>query len=652
MTLSQPESLSFGKRFKQAKQLAKETSRVDNPNWYADAFSINLQLHIFIGSDSGAISYIRTTSTGEWAKGPNISPEMEEDPVLLKPVLDGIVAEHLSEVKNPALGVILYVADEFATAEPGPEHQNPAEVEELRTKIKQDPRAILEDASVSNQSHSWRLFPYPGAASGQTFATAISFTRRHEHLLQECRDYGNQNNIPVRTRAISAPLCAISALPWLLEQKPENGFVAIHHYPRFSVLSYFNVHGDLVLIRTLQHHGNVPFSPQTASAIMTTATSLELENPHVFLIPMAGAAPMGMADSLSSMLPNSQVITLSPTSSALHIPTAPSAAKGKTESLGMTRAWKWSDLTSQTAVENDPSLAANTPDSGTAIPGVTRPWKIQDMAAVAMLSQVRLEVVATTNPPSASNSILAESHTFKTLVEEMWPIQDFLPASEKEQELYPDQIEMKVLKWSKFIKVAATAGVSLALFKAGWDIFSATKDPAWGYVSDDPQFQIIALKKKVGDSNHLNTLLSDRSRGWTTMETLPVLFPENSGVKVSSYNYNAAISPSDASNKKIPVARNWKITGVADQKGKRLLDKLNTRKGMEEVFKQIKTDTGDDSFNPDLFNRNPIANIEISTGGSRGHHSSAGSKTYPFKFSMTISQRFTNDDPLTLPAAK
>lgn len=647
MTLSSPESLSFAKRFKQAKQLAKETSRAENPNWYADAFSINLQLHIFVGSDSGAISYIRTTSTGEWAKGPNISPEMEEDPALLKPVLDGIIAEHLSNVKNPALGIILYVADEFATAEPGPEHQNPAEVEELRAKIKADPRTILEDASVSNESHSWRLFPYPGAASGQPFATAISFTRRHEQLLQECRDYGNQNNLPVRTRAISAPLCAISALPWLLEQKPENGFVAIHHYPRFSVLSYFNIHGDLVLIRTLQHHGNVPFSPQTASAIMTTATSLELENPHVFLIPMAGAAPMGMADSLSSMLPNSQVITLSPTSSALHIPTAPSASKGKTESLGMTRAWKWSDLTSQTAVENDPSLAANTPDSDTAIPGVTRPWKIQDMAAVAMLSQVRLEVVATTNPPSASNSILAESHTFKTLVEEMWPIQDFLPATEKETELYPQQVEMKLLKWSKFIKIAAAAGVSIAIVKAGWDIFSAKQDPAWGYESDNPQMQIMMLKKKIGDSNLLNTLLSDRSRGWTAMEVLPTLFPENSGVKIDDYDYNAIISPSDTSNKKIPVSRNWKISGQADQQGKRLLDRLNTRQGMEEAFKQLFTNTGDDSFDPSQFNRNPIVNIEISTDNARGRR---GSKAYPYKFNMSLSQRFTNDDPLTLPA--
>ncbi len=140
MNLSQPDSISFKQRFKQAKKLLKQTSRANNPNWYADALAVNIQLHIFVGSDSGAISYIRNTESGAWAKGPNISPEMEEDPSLLKPVLDGIIAEYLSEAKAPGLGVILYVADEFSTAELGPEHQNPAEVEELRKLIKENPR--------------------------------------------------------------------------------------------------------------------------------------------------------------------------------------------------------------------------------------------------------------------------------------------------------------------------------------------------------------------------------------------------------------------------------------------------------------------------------------------------------------------------------
>lgn len=650
MTLSQPDSLSFGKRYKQAKQVAKETSRADNPNWYADALAIDLQLHIFVGSDSGAISYIRNVESGAWAKGPNISPEMEEDPSLLKPVLDGIVSEHLSESKKPGLGVILYVADEFSTAELGPEHQNPAEVDELRKLIRENPRSILEDHSISNESHAWRLFPYPGAASGQAFATAIAFTRRHENLLQECRDYGNDNNLPIRTRAISAPLCAISALPWLLEQKPENGFVALYHYPRFTVLSFFNVHGDLILIRTLQHHGNVPFSPQTASAIMTTAASLELENPHVFIIPMAGMPPMGMSDSLSSMLPNSQVITLSPTSSALHIPTAPSEA-AKASDLGVTRPWKWSDLTAQAAVESDPTQA-ELPESETVIPGVTRPWKLQDMAAVAMLSQVRLEVVSTTNPPSASNSILAESHTFKTLVEEMWPIQDFLPSPHAEIAIYPDQLEMKILKWSKYLKFAAVAAIGLVAANSIFGVLSKMKDPAWGYEATNPEMSLAAYNKSLNQYRHLDKLLSDRARAWSNMELLNRLFPAGSGTIIKKYDFNTRIVSGNATGNQIPIVRVWKINGTADNKGRDYLDKLNSSAGMKRIFQKVYQGTHDESFNMKESSRLPLPNIKIKmTPNARGS-AARRNNDLPFTFDMEITQRLDNKDPLTLPLKK
>ena len=650
MPLTPPESLSSAKRFSQAKRLAKETSRASNPNWYADALAINLQLHIFVGSDSGAISYIRNIESGAWAKGPNISPEMEEDPSLLKPVLDGIVAEHLASSKKPGLGVILYVADEFSTAELGPEHQNPAEIDELRRLIKENPRSILEDHSISNESHSWRLFPYPGAASGQAFATAIAFTRRHEHLMQEFRDYGNQNNLPIRTRAISAPLCAISALPWLLEQKPENGFVALYHYPRFTALSFFNSHGDLVLIRTLQHHGNVPFSPQTASAIMTTTASLELENPHVFIVPMAGASPMGLSDSLASMLPNSQVITLSPTSSALHIPTAPTATAAPSD-LGVTRPWKWSDLTAQEAVESEPTQA-DLPTAETAIPGVTRPWKLKDMAAVAMLSQVRLEVVSITNPPSASKSILAESHTFTTLVKEMWPIQDFLPPSAAESTLYPQQIEMKLLQWSKLIKLAAACLVLGSFGKLAFDISSSNSDPAWGYESTNPAYQIASFKKSAREYDKLNNLLSDRARAWSNMEFLNRLFPNEKSITLKDFSYTTSVQDGNATDQRVPVIRSWTISGKADATGRNYLETLNSNAGMAKVFEDTHQGTLDQSFDVSFEGRNPIPDIQIKRASSSRQRGSSAAPTHPYEFKMTITQRLDDKDPLTLPLAK
>lgn len=641
MDLLHPDTLSTLKAFRQIKKINRSTSRSSNPNWYKDALGLDIQWHIFVGSDSGAISFIRNVKDGSWAKGPNITTEMQERPELLQQTLAGIQKEYLAKDKKPALGIILYVADEFATAELGPEHQNPAEIHELRRLIKQDPSSILEDQSISNTSHSWRLFPYPGAVGGTAFATAISLSRKHDALLTYCRKYGRENDFPILTRALSAPLCTISALPWMLEKTPENGFVTILHYPRFSVLAFFNIHGDLILIRTLQHHGNAPFAPNTATAIMTTATSLELANPHVFILPMAGFAPMGLSGSISSIMPESEVITLSPTSSQLHIPTAPSAAS-KSELLGVTRPWKWSDLTAETKVESVPTQAAST-ESDALIPGVTRPWKVQDMAATAMLQQVRLEIVSTTNPPSASNSALAESHTFSTLVQEMWPIQDFLPPTPTEADPFPDQVEMKVLKIGKLVTWAGLAGVAATAALSAIDIIKARKDPAWGYTQAFANHEISKYKAKIDTHTTLDNILADRSRAWTNIELLSRLFPNPDEVKLISFEYSA--TPADATDKNAkttPLARTWRISGIAKSSVGNYLRDLNTKQGISKVFTEVSQITEEQSFDPTAHSRTPIPNISTSRAAS---HTNNG---FDLTFKITIEQRIVNSDPLSI----
>lgn len=642
MELNPPQSLSARKRYKQAIDIHKKTSRSSNPEWYKDALGINLQLHIFIGSDMGAISYIRNTKDSSWSKGPNISPEMQAEPSLLSSILEGIYNEHLSKESNPSLGVILYVADEFSTAELGPEYQNPAEIEELRKLIIENPSSILDDQSISNESHSWRLFPYPGASGGKAFATAISFSRKHDHMLSYLREYGREHNFPIATRAISAPLCTISALPWLLEQTPENGFVTALHYPRFTVLAFFNTHGDLILIRTLQHHGNAPFAPNTASAINTTAISLELTNPHVFILPMAGQPPMGLSGSISSIMPESQVITLSPTSSQLHIPTAPSSS-AKKELLGMTRPWKWSDLTAQTKLESDPTPSQDQ-SLDSAIPGVTRPWRVQDMAATAMLSQVRLEVVSTTNPPTASNSPLAESHTFSTLVKEMWPIQDFLPADNEEVEMYPNQLEMKIIKFGRIFKIASAVIVLGVAGLFAVEVMQTRSHPAWDYEPGLSQLELQKYRKELNKHQHWDNMLSTRSQLWSNFELASIMFPEDQGIIIDSFNYSASISSPELNASAAPFSRTWVVDGKVSEESKQYIYKLNSRDGMKEIFKKVYEATGDESFNPDVFSRAPIPNITFNRITDR----SAASEGYVLNFKMTITQNIRGEDPLMI----
>ena len=517
-----------------------------------------------------------------------------------------------------------------------------AEIEELRKLIIENPSSILEDQTISNESHSWRLFPYPGASGGNSFATAISLSRKHDKLLSYLREYGRDNNFPIKTRAVSAPLCTISALPWLLEHTPENGFVTALHYPRFTVLAFFNTHGDLILIRTLQHHGNAPFAPNTASAISTTAVSLELSNPHVFILPMAGQPPMGLSGSISSIMPNSEVITLSPTSSQLHIPTAPSAA-GKKELLGMTRPWKWSDLTAQTKLESDSSAPTQEDQSASAIPGVTRPWRVQDMAATAMLSQVRLEVVSTTSPPTASNSPLAESHTFSTLVREMWPIQDFLPEPQAEAELYPGQFEMKIIKLSRLIKLTAVAGVLCFAGFAGFDYMRAKSHKAWGYTPGVAQMELSQLQNDNASYTRWDNLLQERSLLWSNMELLTRMFPEEPAVNIKDFSYSTLITSPNKNEKMAPFSRTWKITGEATDSSKKHLFDLNTKNGITKLFRDVYKATGDESFNPDLFKRAPNVDITFNSTRSRSNNSN-----FTISFDINIVQNFNGNDPLMI----
>lgn len=644
MDITDCSKLSPYKRYQQALSIFNTTSRASNPHWYTDALAIETQLHVFIGSDTGAISYILNQREGSWSKGPNLTPKMMSEPDQLEEVLEALIETEV-KARKPALGIILYIADEFNTAELGQDYQNPAEVTELRDLIIEDPSAVLDDRTLSNDTHTWRIFPYPGAAGGNQFATAISFSRRHENFITNARAYGEKNNIPIRTRAISAPLCTITALPWLLEKTPDNGFVTALHYPRFTVLSFFNNAGDLVLIRTLQHHGNMAFPPNIGGAIMTTAHSLELTNPHIFILPMAGRPPEGMSETLTTSMPNSQIITLSPTSSPLHIPTAPNSSP-KNDLPGVTRAWKWSDLHAVPAEEATPEQAEKTPES--AIPGVTRPWKIQDMEAVSMLQQVRLEVVAITNPPAASQSALASSHTFSILIGEMWPIQDFLPCSKEQRALYPNALEMRMLKLSQYLKLAGIAAAAGFICFTGWKYWQTRQHEAWDYKPELAAQKLVLLKNQEKEFVLYEEVMKERSKAWTTMESIFYIFPPEANILLSNFTYNIA-KLSDFRSDRVGFVKNNKITGFAPYESLDYLNRLNTEAGLKGIYAAIAEATNDESFVLEPGDRLPQINLQTEENRSYNIDAQPGSKnSFPYIFTLNIKQPYSSEDALAL----
>ena len=278
-TFQHPASLNVLKQFGQACAILRHTTRASNPAWYQDALELNFQLHIRIDGAS-ITTFYHDSRKSHWSNGPSLAEELLQDAARL----ESFVAETLRYSRSQgatSLGVILHIADEFATTELKPELDNPASLPDLRDAAVFDPSAILADSSIQVDQSSWRVIPYPAAGS-EVIGSTITVSKQYAPLIGTLREAGEKENFPVITHALSAPLVAILGLNQILEPTPGKPFVAILQYPWFTALAFFNEHADLRLIRTLQHRG-LRRPTNFRNALATTNASLEFVDPDLFL---------------------------------------------------------------------------------------------------------------------------------------------------------------------------------------------------------------------------------------------------------------------------------------------------------------------------------------------------------------------------------
>ncbi len=302
-TYQHPASLNVLQQFSQACAILRHTTRASNPAWYQDALELNLQLHLRTDGASTSTFYYDRKSD-RWSNGPDFNGETPHDPAQV----EVLVAEALRVARSKgatSLGVILHIADEFATTELKPELNNPAALSELRDAAMVDPGSILEDSSILADQASWRVMPYP-AASSAVIGTTITVSKQHAALLAMLRQAGETENFPIVTHALSAPLVAIMGLSQSLKPTPGKPFVAILQYPWFTALGFFNEYADLRLIRTLQHRG-LRRPSNFRNALTTTNASLEFVDPDLFVIPLGGGVDSTLHADLSVAFLSSRV---------------------------------------------------------------------------------------------------------------------------------------------------------------------------------------------------------------------------------------------------------------------------------------------------------------------------------------------------------
>ena len=261
------------------------------PAWYQEALDLDFQLHIRIdGLTVRPFFYNRPAN--EWSDSPPLTEDaINDEEKILEYAYE--LLKKVKELKGSSVGVILHVADEFATAELNPELDNPAALSDLRDTAFNNPAEVLDDSSVPPDQASWRVMPYPAAGS-EVIGTTITMSRRMSDFVAHLRKIGEDKNFPIITQALSAPLVAISGIPTVIDHPGEKPFVCILQYPWFTVLAFFNEHSDLRLMRTLQHRG-MTRPPNLRNALSTTNASLEFEDPDIHLT----SSPMMRIGSLS-----------------------------------------------------------------------------------------------------------------------------------------------------------------------------------------------------------------------------------------------------------------------------------------------------------------------------------------------------------------
>lgn len=555
------------------------------PAWYQEALELDFQAHIRIDGPT-VRTFFHNRALNEWSAGPPLTEEAmgdEEQSISFATQLLKNVRSH----KGTSLGVVLHIADEFATAELNPELDNPAALPDLRETAINNPGEILDDSSVPPDQASWRVMPYPAAGS-EVMGTTITLSRRLSQFVAVMREVGESGNFPIVTHALSAPLVAVMGLPSVIQPTEGKPFVAILQYPWFTALAFFNEHSDLRLIRTLQHRG-LRRPSNFRNAISTTNASLEFVDPDIHVVPLGEEVDEKVADDLAKSFPDSTVRTVVFPAIGELPPEMP-----------------------------EPALSVHVvPDEE-----------------------------------------LHASHTFGVLRKEGWFLQDFLPAGRENLELYPSRNEMRLLRILKLGRVGVAALAFLGVAWLGFSAFTVIRRPEWAFNEGEAKAvkqRLVNLTTERQRVDHWNNLLDDRSKAWSSMEALARLFPAKSGLLLKTFSHT--VRPDNAPGQaKVGLIKEWIITGMARDEALSYLNALNTREGISGHFSEISKLTGNLAYDPAPNTRTIVVNVKTQENGSFKQMPleeifDSDEATYPFSFTLTITQRFESADALAISAS-
>lgn len=609
LNITDPCELKAADIYRQARTVASKTSRGTDSHWYRVPEELPWQWHLWFDGGREVCSATFSKQNHRWRPGPSLPLANLTTGEGVSEILGELMSSTYFDDKPKALGVILHVADEFALAEIAQAGEVVGETGEdfqiLRYNLVDDPREVLADREVSAEANSWRLLPFWGASAGQARCTAMMLSRSREAFLQKLLTSAEDLRMPVRVAVTSAALECLAALPLLRPEMTGGSLVAISFH-KFTAVFAISPNGELQTARSLSHRGNSQVPSGFGDILWTMAMGAELEGTKVLLVSAQASALQSASQEL--------------------------------------------DLYSSRHVVEYETLNLSEHAALADIPGHRPEFLVYDSSAV--------EQVRTGKAP------LASAETFRSLWGN-WGRQSFMDTGRLDN-LYPAQSDLRLLRFSTWLVYL----LAFALLSTGgygtYSLFAAMNHPSWELTPEEmkkTQAQHTTLLEEKKQIDVTSRLLQPRSRGWVTLEFLLQLFPEDSGVRLESFQYNAEASrPAAAAAKgavidSVGLSRTWTLKGLVKPKALELLSTLNSQRGLTAFFDRVAEATGDESYRPSPTRQLTVSltqgrNARFDTQASPGDLARDPTLAFPFSFEATLTQTLTDKDTLSLPLAK
>ena len=608
LDLQHPAELNPWQIYRQAKQLAKHTSRAKNADWYKGALELGRQWHLWYDGET-LVSAVYDRDSGQWHEGPDLpefseadaggvltSLEPKESVQELHKTLKNLLAGKELGGKARSLGVIFHLADDFTFADISPEYAADQDYDAVNELLILDPQLALGDQSIDTLAASWRALPYWGVHEGEKRSVAVQVARANQALISEIRSWGENHNIPVIASAVCAPLEALRLATLYVEWTAGAGDMILLQYRHFSAFAVLGVSGELMLLRALPHVGDRSHPSRLGETLVNTAASMNLTEPRVHIVPMGETSTDDLVDDLGKFFANRPAMDI----------------------------------------------------------GVI---ELEGIEGIAGIPGGRLEMLVGQPEAFAEREEalpLAETDTFTHLATS-WATQDFYGLSEYEKAVYPERKDLKLLKVAGVAKLLLMV---IALGLVGWTGFEYLRTAgteAWKLDAAEAtaaKTRMQELKKKNDEAVYWENIMAPRAEGWLVLEALLDLFPADCGLLVTDCDFRIVGGSLEKEAKEIGFECRWTIKGYARSEGSQKLSQLSSNRYLSEQFERIGQDFNSEVLLSNEETRSLQATMQQRQGqlpATFGIPASVA-RHYRTSFELTISQVYDQTDALALTA--